>query len=156
MVTLLDLMRGSQALLPDTLKKGIASDILPTGIHIVPLEGVKSKVFASTVRGTQGDLYHTNITFLSLDPLPISKLIPSISKDRVIVRCSCPAYYFYNIAANIKAKANVGSQFKPYVRKTAPPSWGGRPYKNPNDIPACCKHIVSLTNHLTNLGKIKS
>ena len=115
------------------------------------MRGVYSKIIDATVKGTKGDIYKTNITFLGLKNPHRNK--PSFSQNRVLVRCNCPMYYFYAIFANVKAKCNIGSQFKRYVRKTSinDPKY---PPKNPNHIPCCCKHILFLANHLKSRGQL--
>lgn len=66
------------------------------------------------------------------------------------VRCTCMDYYQTWRWANFKARCHYGPLGAKYIRKTPPPSQGGRPYKNPKLLPGVCKHIMQSMRLLYN------
>lgn len=66
------------------------------------------------------------------------------------VRCTCMDYYQTWRWANFRARCHYGPLGAKYIRKTPPPSQGGRPYKNPQMIPGVCKHIMQSMRVLYN------
>jgi len=156
MLTLLSLLRLTPQVLPTSLDPTKLRELNLRSVNIVNFEGTKLKQFNCVgVSSNQHTFYTTRIWFSGLT-LPISRAKPSIANSKVLVRCSCPAYFFYCVAANAKMKVQIqGNQFRRYVRKTPPPPTG-YPQRNPSLLPCLCKHLVFTTQYLTRAGLIKS
>lgn len=73
---------------------------------------------------------------------------PSLGKNDILVRCSCPSYRFRFDKANRLARAGTGARFGIYHRKT------DRKPNNPYDIPGACKHIFEFISYLQQQGFI--
>lgn len=70
-------------------------------------------------------------------------LTPPTLETDVVVRCSCPDYYFTFSWWNFKNKAQFGGPPKKYVRKTTT-----RPPRNPGHHPGICKHVFQAQSYL--------
>lgn len=75
-------------------------------------------------------------------------------KTSCAVRCSCPDYRFTWAEWNKRNKSLAGRNFPKYVRKTPPPP-RGRPYRNPDEAPGLCKHLIEFITRLSHQGLIK-
>ena len=71
---------------------------------------------------------------------------PSLDKNRVALRCSCPSYRFRFDEANRQHNAGTGAGFGAYHRKT------DRAPNNPNHIPGACKHLIEFITYLQDRG----
>lgn len=80
---------------------------------------------------------------------------PSLNKHTIRVRCSCKDFYFCFSLWDYIERAIVGPKPKKYIRKTPPPSRGGRPYVNPDHIPGFCKHAFNFLKYLKSKGFVK-
>lgn len=80
---------------------------------------------------------------------------PSLSKTTIRVRCSCKDFYFCGAYPDYINRCILGPKPKPYVRKTPPPSQGGRNYRNPRKISMLCKHIFNALRYLKSKGLVK-
>lgn len=73
--------------------------------------------------------------------------MPEIRTHPVSVICSCADFRFTWSWWLNRDKALVGSRPKPYTRKTPPPPIG-YPYRNPEELPGICKHIIACFAYL--------
>jgi len=93
-------------------------------------------------------VYSMVIRFYGVDVDEDPKMIPSLTKHGVRVKCTCPAYFFYWGFANVLHRVYEG---KPKAaEKTIPPE-----KKNKRKIPGMCKHLLALSRVLVAQGKIR-
>ena len=173
MPTVLELAKGTQKILPIAVKRigdGKNKPIAPGQIKITEVTGKRVKEFKAKVnpsgrfpsRGNSVQLGKQGITFPGIytatlvfrnssnkdGPNP-ALAPPSVTKDRVRVKCNCAAYFFWFIQANHGRQAQEGARGPRYKRVT--PDSGIAP-KNPSMIPGMCKHLLYLTKVLKTRG----
>lgn len=73
---------------------------------------------------------------------------PSLSKNEILVRCSCPSYRFRFDKANRSEGAGAGARFPNYHRLT------NRKPNNPRNIIGGCKHTFMFIDYLQRQGFI--
>ena len=150
MPTIVELIRGTQKVLPVAFHGYDAKSIGVDQLKIVNFRGLKTKQINSQIRSSEGNkAYITSILFTGVEDPAKDK--PVLGTSRAMVRCSCDSYFFYFAYPNKKAKALLGGRLKTYQRKTPPPP-KGRPYKNPSNIPGLCKHLIFLSKFLQEKG----
>jgi len=157
MATLMQLVRGTQRVLPTAFIRYTDGMNVVESIRVTTFVGSKMKVVTSTVRAsgrhprkpesgeTPDQAYIVQIAFYGVD---VGKAPPSVT-DNVGTRCSCKAYYFWFAWPNMANGCSFGTRFKPYVRKTAPDN-PRYPPKNPGNIPGLCKHQLLVAATLQN------
>jgi hypothetical protein len=157
MPSILSLVRGTRAVLPIALeryKDGLNSI---KSYKVVDFKGTKLRIyyFTITASGVYSPPnvvgYSTQIGFKKVKDFDKPQ---SNSKDEVIGRCSCLAYYFWASWANIKRKCHFGAKFTLYKRKT-PENDPRYPPKNPDAVPCFCKHQLLAVSTLVKQGKVE-
>lgn len=137
--------------------------------RIILARGVKTVYYNASVVGQSGKTYNQTIAF-STDVSDTPKKgyvryrgkdmkkevyyrIPSLSKDKIRVTCTCPDNLFrFSYPLSLK-KALIGKWHR-YKRKTPlPPK--GRPSVNPKNRIGFCKHIYAFINTLKDKGMVK-
>lgn len=157
MPTAIELVRGTQKVLPTAFERYTDGLNKITSMRVTSFVGTKMRIFSFTIRssgeyGPPNTLYGVQVGFIGVED---AKAKPSASRSRCICRCTCNAYYFWASFANIKNKAHFGAKFKPYIRKT-PISDPRYPPKNPMEIPMMCKHQLLAIASLSRTGQLKS
>lgn len=176
MATILNLLKGTQKILPVALRKGKGGDgrnapLLPRQIKITEITRKRLKEFKATItpsgfypkRGNSERLRRQGITFPEMytsiivfrnssGPNPATNA-PSSTEDRARVRCNCAAYFFWFVQANHQHQSQEGTRGPKYKRATPPPP-EGYPETNPNMIPGVCKHLVYFIEILKKRGFI--
>lgn len=157
MATAVALTRGTQRVLPTAVERFREGLNAVRSMKVVSFTGTKLKVYyfsitASGVYGPATSAYSVQMAFAGVNEPETNA--PRAAKDRLMVRCSCAAYYFWFSYANKAVKAHYGTKFPIYVRKTPPPP-KGYPYKNPGNIPGLCKHQLLALSSLTKTGAVK-
>ena len=71
---------------------------------------------------------------------------PSLSKNDVMVSCTCDSYRFRFNEANKGMRVGLNVKFPPYITKTS------RAPNNPQQRPGMCKHIMEAMNYLNKQG----
>jgi hypothetical protein len=157
MATLMQLVRGTDRVLPTAMIRYMDGMTVVESIRVTTFAGSKMKVVTSTVRASgrhprkpehgsvPDQAYIVQIAFYGVD---VGKTPPS-PIDNVGTRCSCKSYYFTFAWPNMSNGCSFGTRFKPYVRKT-PPDDPRYPPKNPNNIPGLCKHLLLVASTLQN------
>ena len=91
---------------------------------------------------------------------------PSLSRNKMKMKCTCEDYRFVAEYANAKDKLNLGG-WRRYQRKTPAPAdkfeqnrtlVNGKvsyPHKNPADVVAMCKHLYNFTRVLREKDMVK-
>ena len=74
--------------------------------------------------------------------------------DKIKVRCSCPDFRFMWHRWDHTKEHALRGPLIPYRRKTPPPEQGGMPYRNPEEIPGLCKHLIKVFNELSTGGAL--
>lgn len=161
MATLRQLIQGTQKLHPKGIKWAPDGNNQPLlALEIQEFTGLNSVLVTSSQkmsgRWPKGErqesrrgIYTQTMRF-SLGVLNLKRRAgvgeskPSITKDKVSVRCQCDNYYYMWWWGNKKVKAHEGAKFKPY--KKVPGS--NKEPVNPKNIPGVCKHLVYLTAEL--------
>lgn len=128
------------------------------GLNLRYDAGVKTMTFTGEVRSsTRHAGYTVILTFKDIeqtDGLSPEEIVqgfypkPNLSKNEVLMRCSCPSYRFRFDTANRKARMGTGARFGAYHRLT------NRKPNNPNDLPSGCKHLFEFIIYLQNNGFI--
>lgn len=121
-------------------------------------EGVKTLTFYANVKSsTFNTFYSVIITFKGVERTDgltedeINKGFqpkPTLSKNEIMIRCSCNNYRFRFDQANRKNKVGTGARFPIYRRKTNRKSY------NPRMIAGTCKHVIELLDYLQKNGFI--
>jgi hypothetical protein len=157
MPNLLQLVQGTEAVLPTAMIKYASGENIVESIRVTTFVGSKMKVVTSTIRAsgrttraTPPDYlpqlaYIVQFAFYGVD----TQKEPPSPLNKVGGRCSCKAYYFWFAWPNMAHGASFGTRFKPYVRRT-PPDDKRYPPKNPHNIPGLCKHQLLLAATLQN------
>jgi hypothetical protein len=141
MPTALQLVNGTQKVIKTSFKNSNQSGLKMSQINMVSMKGVKVKHLTATIDSATDKSKKYKVWFMFTNIEDPGKTEPSVARDKVYVRCGCDGFYFYFSWANKKHKALAGTTMRPYVRKTPPPPLG-LPYKNPKEIPGCCKHLI--------------
>ena len=93
-------------------------------------------------------IYNMVIRFYGVDVDKDPKMIPSMTKHGVRLKCTCPAYLFFWGYANVLHRVYEGKPKS--VERTKEPQ-----RNNPKRIPGMCKHLLALSRVLVSQGKIK-
>ncbi len=72
---------------------------------------------------------------------------PTMSRNNVLVRCTCPDFYFTFAWWNMESGTLFGPRPRAYVSKRS-----GRAPRNPKRSPGMCKHIFSSAKGLAEAG----
>ena len=121
-------------------------------------KGVRTLTFSGEIRSaTKPSKYSCIITFTKVDAnenLTEEEIAqgfypkPSLSKNDIQVRCSCPSYRFRYGYQNAHNAVATGARVKSYISKHE------RPSVNPKNLPGACKHLVEFVNYLVASGFI--
>lgn len=129
---------------------------------------MKSVLFQFTNQGlTVQALHQINLMFsgvrVETEPQPLDDFIkivwrgaeywvekPNMLTTPIVIRCSCPDFYFTFAYWDWAARAIFGPKPKPYKRKTAT-----RPSRNPGHHPGGCKHINNTLALMQTQGWMK-
>lgn len=118
--------------------------------------GVKTITFTGEINSFHGGgSYSIIVSFSKVEPtdgLTEEEIAqgympkPSLAKNDVHVRCSCPSYRFRFDKANRANRASMGKNFGNYHRLT------NRAPNNPHDLPGFCYHIIEFVDYLQSQG----
>jgi hypothetical protein len=157
MPNLLQLVQGTEAVLPTAMIRYMDGLNVVESIRVTTFVGSKMKVVTSTIRAsgrttraTPPDYlpqlaYIVQFAYYGVD----TQKVAASPLNQIGCRCSCKAYYFWFAWPNMANGCSFGTRFKPYVRKT-PPNDPRYPPKNSGNIPGLCKHLLLLAATLQN------
>ena len=147
-----DLLRNVNQVTPN---RRLGSTNKPKNLDVKYQLGTKVLTFTgemSSSKGTHG--YSIQVNFLRIEPtdgLTDEEILqgympkPTLAKDDLQVRCSCPSYRFRFDTANRENRATLG-RFGAYHRKT------NRAPNNPHDLPGLCYHLIEFMDYLQSQG----
>lgn len=121
-------------------------------------EGVSTLTFYGEVRSASRPVgYSVMLTFKGVKPTDGLnddeiqqgyKPKPSLAKNEVLMRCSCPNYRFRFDKSNRSHSMGTGARFGVYHRKT------DRKPNNPLNLPGFCSHCLAFVEYLQQQGFI--
>ena len=147
-----DLLRNVDRVTPN---HRLGSTNKPKHLDVKYQLGTKVLTFTGEMpssKGTHG--YSIQINFLRIEPtdgLTEEEILqgympkPTLAKDDLQVRCSCPSSRFRFDSANRSNRASLG-RFGAYHRTT------DRAPNNPNDLPGLCYHLIEFMDYLQSQG----
>lgn len=147
-----DLLRNVNQVTPN---RRLGSTNKPKNLDVKYQLGTKVLTFTGEMpssKGTHG--YSIQVNFLRIEPtdgLTDEEILqgympkPTLAKDDLQVRCSCPSYRFRFDTANRENRAALG-RFGAYHRKT------DRAPNNPHDLPGLCYHLIEFMDYLQSQG----
>ena len=159
MATILNLLKGTQKVLPVALKRlGDGRNSPIKQVRVQEFKSIKTVQVLSTQRASgrfpksdrsiaKSGFYKQQVKFIYEDREDVGNRKPSLKSDKAKVSCTCDAHYYYFWFFNKKNDAHAGSNFPRYERKTPPPP-EGREEKNPTKTPGMCKHLAFLVREL--------
>lgn len=166
MASILDLLRGTQKVLPvalDRLSDGKNSPIKQVRVQEFPSIKTVQVLAVQEASGrfpksqrpiAKAGFYGQQIKFIFEDREDVGNRLPSTRTEKAKVNCSCDALYYYFWWYNRQNDAHSGADYPRYQRKTPPPP-DGLPYKNPQKLPGMCKHLAFLVRELRRANVIK-
>lgn len=137
-----------------TLRQHAIDPVRITQLSIMPFRGMKTVVFKGLAEN-QGKHYNSIIMFKEVDfngdikvagdygPFNIKILSP---EQDVVLRCSCPDFYWRGVYANYLDNSLYGGNRKKYE------GLGLLPPVNPEYAPMMCKHLIKLSKALQESG----
>ena len=147
-----DLLRNVNQVTPN---RRLGSTNKPKNLDVKYQLGTKVLTFTGEMpssKGTHG--YSIQVNFLRIEPtdgLTDEEILqgympkPTLAKDDLQVRCSCPSYRFRFDTANRENRATL-ARFGAYQRKT------DRAPNNPHDLPGLCYHLIEFMDYLQSQG----
>ena len=92
---------------------------------------------------TEGDepLYDSNV--IEYNNTTYNVQTPRRNRNKIMVRCTCPDYYFTWSYYNWRKGCLYGNKPKPYIRKTTT-----YPERNPKHLVGACKHVWMIIDKL--------
>lgn len=119
---------------------------------------MKTITFTCEMRSAKhSNVYGIIVSFSKIDPtagLTEAEILqgympkPTLAKDDIKVKCTCPSFRFRFDKANRISRAAAGKPFGAYHRKT------NRTPNNPHDLPGLCYHIIEFVDYLQSQGFI--
>lgn len=165
MASILDLLRGTQKVLPVALDRiGDGKNSPIKQVRVQEFTSIKTVQVLATQQASgrfsksdrpiaKSGFYSQQLRFVFKDKEEVGNRLPS-TRDKAKLNCTCDAYYYYFWWWNKKVDAHSGNNYPKYKRKTPPPP-EGYPEKNPQKIPGMCKHLAFLVRELRRAKVIK-
>lgn len=137
-------------------RRNYAASKMQRLVNIVPYSVQKSALFQfehhglTTIAQYQANLFWSGISILETEQSTNThmkatykgKIIwitkPSLNNSPLVVRCTCPDFYFTFAWWNMESRALFGPRPRPYVRKDPT-----RASRNPGHHPGICKHLCN-------------